>query len=114
MAFELKKEQVGGVLVLRVEGEFVLGPQLRHSSSNVKNLEGVTGIVVDLTECRRVDSAGMGELLMWYSIAAQAQQRLLLAGASEAVRVMMRTARVDSILLHAVDKAAAMDELSRG
>jgi anti-anti-sigma regulatory factor len=112
MSFELRKEVAGKTLVIVVEGEFVLGPKLRHSSANVKNLGDVTGIVVDLAGCSRVDSAGLGELLMWYGIATRAQQRILLAGVREPVKAMMRVARVDGILLSAVDRAAAMAELT--
>jgi len=112
MSFELRKEVVGKTLVIAFDGEFVLGPKLRRCSTNVQNLGEVTGIVVDLTSCKRVDSAGLGELLLWYGIATKAHQRLLLAGVSDAVRATMRIARVDGILLSAADREAAIAELA--
>lgn len=112
MSFELRKKQMGAVMVVEIEGEFVLGPKLRRIASEIRNIAGVKGIVVDLAQCQRVDSAGMGELLMWYSILAKQQQRMLLAGVKESIRTMMRVARVDGILLCAEDRAAAVEELS--
>lgn len=114
MSFELKKETVGNVLVLSVVGELVLGPVLRHSANHVRDLKGIQAIVVDLSECKKVDSAGLGELLQWYGIAAKAHQKMLIAGASNNVKTMIRVAHVDGILLHAKDRAAAISEIEKG
>ena len=114
MPFELRAEQIGSTLVIGVEGEFLLSQKLRRCASIVKEATGLSSFVVDLSLCTRVDSAGMGELLMWYSIAAKAKQRLMLCGVRENVKQMLKMAKVDGILLVAEGRDAALLELGRG
>ncbi len=111
MSLELLSERVGDVLVVRIEGEFVLGPKLRHSAVVIREATEAKSFVVDLAGCMKLDSAGMGELLMWFSLTAKGQKRMLLAGVRESIRQIMRVARVDSILLMAEDRTAALAEL---
>lgn len=110
MSFELLTERVGDVLVVAVVGELLLGQKLRVASKPLREAGKVRGFVVDLTRCTRVDSAGLGELLMWYSYAAREHKKLLLVGVKESIRGMMRVARVDGILLLARDREAALAE----
>jgi anti-anti-sigma factor len=114
MSFELKVERAGDVVVLEIVGEFLLGPKLRRASVPLREATDAAAYVVDLSGCSKVDSAGLGELIMWYAIATRAHKKLLLAGVRENFAQMMRVARVDSVLLIARDRAAALAELGLG
>lgn len=111
MSFDLNVERVGDVLVMEVVGEFLLGPKLRRASAPLREATDAAGYVVDLSRCSKVDSAGLGELIMWYAIATRAHKKLLLAGVRDSIAQIMRVAKVDSILLIARDRAAALAEL---
>jgi anti-anti-sigma factor len=111
MSFDLNVERVGEVLVLEIVGEFLLGPKLRRASTPLREATDAAAYVVDLSRCSKVDSAGLGELIMWYAIATRAHKKLLLAGVRDSIAQIMRVAKVDSILLIARDRAAALAEL---
>ena len=113
MSFEITSERVGSVLVLGVEGELLLSQKLRVSSAHVRGAGDATAVLVDLESCTRVDSAGLGELLMWYSLAARDGRKMMLCGATERIRQIIKIARVDGILLHARDREAGLAELGR-
>ncbi len=111
MPFDVKLSRTGEALVLELTGEFVLGQNLRSASQAVREAGAVKGIIVDLSGCRRVDSAGLGEMLLWYSIATKEHKKLLLTGVRDNVREMMRIARVDGVLLIVPDREAALAAL---
>lgn len=112
MSFDLNVERAGSVLVLEVVGEFLLGPKLRRASAPLREAVDASAYVVDLARCTKIDSAGLGELIMWYAIATRAHKKLTLAGVRESILQVMRVAQVDSLLLVAKDRAAALAEIS--
>ncbi len=96
--------------LIEIEGEFVLSQKMRRCSTVIREAGDAAGFIVDLTKCTRVDSAGLGELLMWYNLAARSHKRILLVGVKDSVRTMIQVARVDGILLVARDREAALAE----
>ncbi len=110
MPFELLTKRLDKVLSIEIEGEFVLGQKLRRCSTVIREAGDAAGFIVDLSKCTRVDSAGLGELLMWYSLAARSQKPMLLVGVKDSVKTMIQVARVDGILLVARDREAALAE----
>jgi anti-anti-sigma factor len=111
MPFELVTLRLGKVLLIEIVGEFVLSQKLRRCSTVIREANDATAFVVDLTQCGKVDSAGLGELLMWYSLAMRSQKKMLLIGVKDNIKSVMQTARVDGILLVARDREAALAEL---
>lgn len=111
MPFELASRRLGKVLLIEIVGEFVLSQKLRSCSSVIREAGDATAFVVDLTRCGKLDSAGLGELLMWYSLAMRSQKRILLIGVRENIKSVIQVARVDGILLGARDLEAALAEL---
>lgn len=112
MSFEITKERIGKVLVLRIDGQFLMGQELRTAKQHMSDLGDTAAILVNLEACTKVDSAGLGELLMWYSMAAREGRKLLLCNAKETVKQMIKIARVDGILLLAKDRESALAELT--
>ena len=112
MPFEILTKRLNKVLLIEIEGDFILSQKLRRCSTVIREAGDTAGFIVDLTRCTRVDSAGLGELLMWYSLGARSQKSMLLVGVKDSVKTMIQVARVDGILLVARDLEAALAELS--
>jgi anti-anti-sigma factor len=111
MPFELVTRRLEHVLLIEIVGEFVLSQKLRRCSTVIRDAGDATAFVVDLSQCGKLDSAGLGELLMWYSLAMRSKKKVLLIGVKESIKGVMQTARVDGILLGARDLEAALAEL---
>lgn len=112
MSFDLNVERAGSVLVLAVVGDFLLGPKLRRASAPLREAVDASAYVVDLSGCTKIDSAGLGELIMWYAIATRAHKKLILAGVRDNITQVMRVAKVDNLLLVAQDRAAALAQVA--
>ncbi|MBZ2184072.1 MAG: STAS domain-containing protein [Bryobacter sp.] len=108
MPLKLQLDRVGSTLLITVSGDFILGQPLRNVSQAIRDAAAVKGFVIDLSLCSRVDSSGLGELLLCYSLATREHKKLLLTGASGYIRETMRIARVDTVLLSASTREAAL------
>ncbi len=89
-------ETVGGVQVLKVEGDLdaTTARSLRREAERLLNVDE-RDYVVDLAQVGRVDSAGL-ECLTW--LLARSEERLgtvKLAGLSPTLRSVMRVTRLD-------------------
>ncbi len=98
MALNFRASQNSDVLLIAVEGDLLLCPELRHSSNLIRQASQVKGFIVDLSASARIDSAGLGELLSWFNLARRANQSVVLCGVNDSIRTVMRMARVDGVL----------------
>jgi anti-anti-sigma factor len=108
MPLQLQSDRIGNALVIAVSGDLVLGQSLRSVSQTIRDSGPVKGVVIDLSCCGRVDSSGLGELLLCYSFATRDDKKLLLTGVCGPVRDMMRIACVDTVLLIVAGREAAL------
>jgi len=94
--------------------EFTTPVQLvRQSNEGRELLEGVleqkdTKVLIDLSRVSRIDSAGLGLLMMCYSHAVRNRGMLKLLNPSSPVQDLLRLTRVDSVLEAFYDERQAL------
>lgn len=113
MAFEFTIEQPshpGASLSIRLSGRLTLGPQLPVFGRRVADLlsaQRPPGLLLKMSEVEDVDSAGLGELVVLYTIAGHSGCRLCLVGPSLRVLRLLETTKLSGILPHFDDALAA-------
>ena len=109
----LRVEGVGGCLVGRLSGATDLSnaARLEGQVRNVVEL-GERHLVVDLSETTFLDSAALAALVSAHHRATVLGGSIRLAGAKGPVRKMLAVTRLDEILEHHGDVAAAVAALS--
>ena len=89
---EIKERELKGACVMDVVGEFAVGS--RHELLLEKVREKINGgcrqIVINLSQCRRIDSAGLGELVTCLVTATRHDARLSLASVPQPIRGLMK------------------------
>ncbi len=96
-AIALHLERDGETLVLQVEGQLsVERVGALQAMFNQMWKEDASQMVVDLTACPFVDSAGLAALVKARERAHEARRRFILVGLGEQVRNLMRTTRLDN------------------
>lgn len=107
----LATKVVGPTLVITVTGPLTQRPELTQMTSAIRAHPKLSSIVIDLSETGRMDSAGLGELVLAYGAAASQRQAMRLVAASPAIRELIRMARLDRILLFSDRLEIALQEL---
>src|ERR1700760_409569 len=98
------------IAILELEGALTLGPSLRMLRDKSRELFGptpITCLVVKVGKVTAVDSAGLGELTVIYTLTANRNCRLALVGVSPSLRAMLEVTRLDGLLPVADDVASA-------
>ncbi len=108
MTLQLQADRVGNSLCVNISGDLVLGQSLRGVSQAIRDSGPIQAIILDLTHCTRVDSSGIGELLLCYSLATREHKKLFLTGVGPHARDVMRIACVDAVLLILPSREAAL------
>lgn len=85
---------VDGVSVLAVSGEMTIYHAAELKAPLLAAFDGVGNAVLDLSQVSEADSSGLQLMLMLRDEAARRGGKVLLHGASPAVREVMDTARV--------------------
>jgi anti-sigma B factor antagonist len=116
-------DRAGGrstLIVMRDAGLTVSSQTGRHPETMIVKLEGpltlpnifafqermaflkrhslIKALVVDLTACPYMDSAGIGCIINGYVSAEKNGQKFYLAGANERIAALLETARVDKLI----------------
>jgi ABC-type transporter Mla MlaB component len=87
-----REEKFGPILLLEVNAPLQFGPSLNLLSRRIKAETTATRIVIDLANCPRIDSAGLGELLLCFGQASRFGRQLVLCEIPEqALRVIQVT-----------------------
>ena len=89
---ELSDRKVDGAVVIDVVGELTVGSSAERLLDKVKgHLEaGCRLIVVSFSQCRRVDSAGLGELVTCLVTATRQDASFRLANVPQPIRGLMK------------------------
>src|SRR5262245_18126820 len=106
---EIKRREIGAVTVLDLNGSLMLGRGSDGLSRHVKQLvdEQRLNIVANLQQLSVIDSAGVGDLVVCFSLVKQAGGSLKLAGPTQFVRAVLRIARIPTIIeVHDTEQAA--------
>jgi len=107
---------VNRVSVLDLTGELILGPslgQLRTTAATLLNSEQPVALILNTAKLRRVDSAGLGELVSIYSSASRQQCPFFIVGANPHLRSLLRTTRLDGIFRCYQEEAQAIASVNR-
>lgn len=115
ISFISKMEEGFGILELA--GTLTLGPSLRDLRENVRKVLGDTklsGLIVNVAEITAVDSAGLGELTVLYTLASKRSCPVRLVGVSPALRKMLELTRLDAVLPAAEDIPTAKKVIRAG
>jgi len=106
-----------GFGILELAGTLTLGPSLRDLRENVRKVltdTKLAGLIVNVTEVTAVDSAGLGELTVLYTVASKRSCPVRLVGVNPALRKMLELTRLDAVLPSADDMASAKKEIRAG
>ena len=99
MNLSLETRQSGEVMVIHCEGRIVYRDEAAALSRAVgKALQHTRGVVLDLAGVRRVDSAGLGELVLVHTSAESEGKTVKLAGANAHVRELLKLTNLSSVL----------------
>lgn len=104
-------------LVIGLSGALTLGPGLQALQAEVrKALDGSTpkGLLLDVSEVSVVDSAGLGELTVIYSVASRKGCPLVLVGVTPHIRHILEVTRLDALLPSSPDFASAKKTMKGG
>jgi anti-anti-sigma factor len=110
MPLAIETQLDGNVSVFTLKGPMTLGPTLSALSQRVRReLAASTpaGLVIDVSSVGMVDSAGLGELTLVYTLAARRNCSVVLAGVTKALKHSLELTRLDLLLPSAPDIASA-------
>jgi anti-sigma B factor antagonist len=104
-----------GTAVITLSGRVTNGDPLLRVDSQIRAAiaNGVTRLVVDLTEVEYVDSAGLGLLLYTYGVLTEKKGALRLCGAGPRVQSMLKLTKSDTILAIDASREESLAALAR-
>ena len=110
MALSITSRIDRNVQVLTLMGNLTLGPTLKSLQQLARTaLENgsLEALLVDVSNVKYADSAGLGELTILYSICSRKNCPLILVGVPHQLRQMLDLTRLDALLPSAGDIEAA-------
>lgn len=110
MSLVIETHVDGNVAVFTLKGPMTLGPTLSALGQRVRReLEASprAGIVLDVSSVDFVDSAGLGELTLVYTLSARRNCSVVLAGVSKALKSSLELTHLDMLMPSAADVASA-------
>jgi anti-sigma B factor antagonist len=89
-----------GIVVVTLSGGLTLGTSLKIADSQIQAAieDGVTRMVIDLTDVEYVDSAGLGMLMYAYGMLNQKKGSLRLCGIAPRVMTLLQMTKTDTFL----------------
>jgi anti-anti-sigma factor len=89
-----------GIAVVKLSGGLTLGTSLKIADSQVQAAieDGVSGMVIDLTDVEYVDSAGLGMLMYAYGMLNEKKGTLRLCGVTARVMSLLQMTKTDMFL----------------
>ncbi len=104
---ECRMEILGELAVVRVRGEVDLSWSQGIRRTVLDALGKASAVTVDLSEVSYIDSSGIAALVEGFQNARAKQQRFTLLNASDAVRSVLKLARLDRVFALVDDIDAA-------
>ena len=88
-----------GVIVIRLSGKLMMGPESASLESMVNERldAGARHLVFDLTELKQLDSTGIGRFISTFNRLMQVGGTLGMAAAANTVRQSFRVTRLDTV-----------------
>jgi anti-anti-sigma factor len=89
-----------GIAVVRLSGGLTLGISLKIADSQIHSEieDGVSRMVIDLTDVEHVDSAGLGMLMYAYGMLNEKKRMLRLCGVTARVLSLLQMTKTDMFL----------------
>lgn len=96
---ELDEREIAGAVVINVAGELTVASGTERLLERVrKNIEaGNRRLVINMAECRRVDSSGLGELVTCLVTCARHDATLRLASVPQQIRSLMKMTNIHKV-----------------
>lgn len=116
MALTVTSEMEDEIAVLTLVGNLTLGPhlrQVREAVSRVLATNRPRGMVVDASRLVAVDSAGLGELTIVYSLTAKQGCPVFLSGAPPNLTAALEMTHLDALLPAATNVLEARRLIAR-
>jgi anti-anti-sigma factor len=111
MSMSIELRNVREIPVLDLSGSLDIGPSLMALSdcvtSVLRDLKPPR-VVLNLRALSSMDSAGLGEVMLLFSQAAQQSCELVIACPNDSIRQALRVTRMDDVLTLADDEEAAV------
>jgi anti-anti-sigma factor len=107
-------QQKDGVCIMKMQGRLVPGAEPEYLRAKADELRALNcgKVLVDLSELIQIGSTGIGFIVSLYtSIAKDAQGQFVLVGMQPRVQAVFQLTRLDRIIPHAADMAAAQSML---
>ena len=108
---KIHERQTRGIPVLDLKGRLTIGPSLSLFETAANRILAdfkPRRLLLNLREVSQIDSAGLGEIMILYTAAAQVKCTLIVVGASPGVRQLLRITRADGVLNLFDDETAAV------
>jgi anti-sigma B factor antagonist len=109
--FTIQPSRSEQAAILRLEGELVLGPALTVFNQQTRAAltpPAPPRLVLNLARVHRVDSAGLGELIMLHSLASARNVKIAIVAAPQRVLDLLAVTRVDAIFPCFPDERTAL------
>jgi anti-anti-sigma factor len=103
-----------GIGILELSGALTLGPTLvnmRKTARQIVTSNSLRGFIVQLAAIQKIDSSGLGELTVVYSLTSLRRIPLRLVGANPDLKRMLELTRLDRVLPMCENIEAAKGEL---
>lgn len=110
----IDKRHIGQVALIR----FNTSAELTHESSALLELsrnvleQGDKNVLIDLSRVSRIDSAGLGQLMRFYSHLANKRGELKVLNPSLKVSTLLRMTKIDSVLHSYDDEEEALSSFT--
>ena len=111
----ISKQTRGEVVILHLSGHLTLGPGVSALAEAAREAiagDPPAGLVIDMSGVGRIDSAGMGELVIMNTRAGR-RAGMAVCAVSSRVRELLHITHLDGVLSLYPDEAAAIAGLKR-
>ncbi|MEW6196471.1 MAG: STAS domain-containing protein [Bacteroidota bacterium] len=106
---KIKTTEQYGAVVIEIKGNVMGGPEAQEFSTLLHQLldEGKKNVVVDLADCKFMNSSGLGMLISGYTTIKNGGGALKLANATEKIESLLVITKLITIFEHynSVDEA---------
>jgi len=101
MALLIDESQVGDVTLLKLSGQLTMGLESGELKQRIQKLatEAKINVIMNIGELNFIDSYGLGELVACLSTLKKSGGSLTLAKPTEFVRDILRTTRLNTLLV---------------
>ncbi len=109
---KLGEREIAGAVVIDVAGELTVASGTEQLLDRVrKNIEASKRqVVINMAECRRVDSSGLGELVTCLVTCTRHDTRLQLASVPQQIRGLMKMANIHKVFEIFETEQAALEQ----